>query len=246
MLDISNLPIDPDEIINFLKRDIQLRQISQKLLYRRVVEQTATERNIIVTPEEIQAEVDRVRHEMRLEKASDALTWLASQMITPEDWEAGIHDHLLGKKLSEFLFSQKVEKFFAQNRLNYEQVLLYQIIVNDEKIAQELFYQIEEQEISFYEAAHFYDIDEERRRRCGYGGKLYRRQLAPDIASAVFGASLGELIGPLNIEPGYRLLMVEEFIPAELTPEIHQEIINRMFREWLESECNYLIHNQII
>lgn len=246
MLDISNLPIESEEIINFLKRDIQLRQISQKLLYRQVVEEAAAEREIIVTPEEIQTEVDRVRHEMRLEKASDTLTWLESQMITPEDWEAGIRDRLLGKKLSESLFSQDVEKFFAQNRLNYEQVSIYQIIVEDEKVAQELFYQIEEQEISFYEAAHFYDLDEERRRRCGYGGKLYRRQLAPDLASAVFGAALGELIGPMDTEQGYRLLMVEEFLPAELTPAIRQEITNRMFREWLESESNYLINNQII
>jgi hypothetical protein len=30
----------------------------------------------------------------------------------------------------------------------------------DRKLAQELFYQLEEQEISFYEAAHLYDIDE--------------------------------------------------------------------------------------
>ncbi|MFM7424755.1 MAG: hypothetical protein ACKO7W_07170 [Elainella sp.] len=38
------------------------------------------------------------------------------------------------------------------------------------------------------------------------------------------------------------LLMVEEFISAELTPEIRQEIIQRLFREWLESELNYLIY----
>ena len=36
--------------------------------------------------------------------------------------------------------------------------------------------------------------------------------------------------------------MVEEFIAAELTPETRQQILDKLFQEWLESELNYLIH----
>lgn len=244
MPELSKVSIDPDEIIGSLKRGIQLKQISQKILCRRIVEQAAAERGITVTPEEIQGEADRMRHEMRLEKASDTLAWLDDQMIAPEDWEAGIRDRLLERKLAECLFAKDVEKFFAHNQLDFEQILLYQIIVPYERLAQELFYQIEEGEISFYEAAHLYDIEEGRRRRCGYEGKLYRRKLKPDLACAVFGAPIGEMIGPLQTEQGYHLLIVEEFFPAELTPERTQEIRSRLFREWLESELNYLLHNQ--
>ena len=38
--------------------------------------------------------------------------------------------------------------------------------------------------------------------------------------------------------------MVEEFIPAELTPETYQEILDRMFKQWLAGEINYLLHSQ--
>lgn len=241
---LSNVTIDPDEIVGSLKRGIQLKQVSQKILCHRIIEQAAAERDIIVTQDEIQTEADRIRYEMRLEKASDTIAWLTEQMIEPEDWEAGIRDRLLEKKLAESLFANDVEKFFAQNRLDFEQILLYQIIVPYERVAQELFYQIEEGEISFYEAAHLYDIDEGRRRRCGYEGKVYRRKLKPDIASAVFGAPIGEVIGPLQSDQGYHLLMIEEFFPAELTSERYQEIRSRLFREWLESELNYMLHNQ--
>jgi parvulin-like peptidyl-prolyl isomerase len=198
-----------------------------------------------VTAEEIQVEADRIRYERRLEKASETLAWLANEMISPDDWEAGMRDRLLTRKLADTLFSQEVEKTFAQNKLDYEQILLYQIVVPYQKLAQELFYQIEEEEISFYEAAHLYDIDERRRQRCGYEGKIFRLSLKPDIAPAIFNAQPGELIGPLATEQGYHLFLVEEVIPAELTPERSKEIIDKMFKQWLAGELNYVLHNQI-
>ncbi len=244
MIDISTVSAEQDEFVNFLKREIQLKEVYQRILYQRVINQAAQERSLIVTPEEIQAEANQLRREKRLEKASDTLAWLADQMITADDWEAGICDRLISKKLAQFLFAKEAEKFFAQNKLDFDQILLYQIIVPYERLAHEIFYQIEEQEISFYEAAHLYDIDERRRQQCGYEGKLYRWSLKPDIAAVVFSAQIGEVIGPLATEQGYHLLLVEEFIPAELTPERYQDIIDRMFKDWLTSELNYMLHSQ--
>jgi parvulin-like peptidyl-prolyl isomerase len=245
MINISpNLSIEPPEIVNFLRHGIQVKQVCLNLLHQIIINRAAQQRNLTVTPEEIQADANRQRYEKRLEKAEDTLAWLADQLISPDDWEAGIRDRLLSQKLSESLFAKEVEKFFAQNKLDYQQVVLYQIIVPYDKVAQELFYQIEEEEISFYEAAHFYDIDERRRQQCGYEGKLYRWSLKPDIAAVVFSASPKHIIGPIKTDLGYHLLMVEEFIPAALTPEISKEIMERMFKEWLASELNYMLHNQ--
>ncbi|MBV9387382.1 MAG: peptidylprolyl isomerase [Chroococcidiopsidaceae cyanobacterium CP_BM_ER_R8_30] len=244
MTDFLNLLIESDEIINFLKRGIQFKDICQQILYERVIAKSVRERGITVTPEEIQAESERQRRERRLEKAADTLSWLAEQMITVEDWEAAIEKRLITNKLSKSLFSEEVKRFFAQNRIDFDQILLYQIVVPSEKLAQELLYQISEQEISFYQAAHLYDIDEKRRHHCGFEGKLYRWNLKSDIATIVFSARPGEVIGPQKVAQGYHLLMVDEFIPSELTTELHQEILDRLFKQWLASELNYMIHNQ--
>lgn len=235
--------IELTEIVDHLKKNIQLKEACNKILHQRIVNRAARERNLVVTPEEIQAEANRLRREKRLEKAADTFAWLTEEKITPEDWEAGICDRILTKKLAESLFSKEVEKLFAQNRLNFEQVLLYQLVVPYERLAWEIFYQIEEEEMSFYQAAHLYDIDERRRHQCGYEGKLYRWTLKPDMAAVIFNARAREVISPIKTEQGYHLLLVEEFIPAELTPEIYQEIIDNMFAEWLGSELNYLLHN---
>lgn len=243
MVNKSGTSVTNDEIVSFLKEQLQYKEFCQKILSQRAIHRAVQEREITVTSDEIQAEADRQRLVRRLEKASDTLAWLTDQRISPDDWEAGIQQGILAKKLAETLFASEVEKYFAQNRLDYEQVLLYQIIVPYERLARELFYQIEEEEISFYHAAHLYDIEKKRRELCGYEGQLNRRHLKADIAALVFGATPGEIIGPHQTDLGYHLFKVEEFIPAELTEEYSQKIIQKLFKEWLVSEVNYLLHN---
>ncbi|MBD2740551.1 peptidylprolyl isomerase [Coleofasciculus sp. FACHB-1120] len=243
MNDFSGSSVEVDEIVSFLKKDIQLKEVCQKILYQKIITQAAQERSLTVTPEEIQAEANKLRYAKRLEKAADTLAWLAEQMIASEDWEEGIRDRLISKKLAESLFAKEAEKFFAQNKLNFDQIILYQMILPDERLAQELFYQIEEREISFYEAAHLYDSDERRRYQCGYEGKLYRWSFKPDLSAIIFSAKRKEVFGPISTEQGYHLFMVEEFSPAQFTPQTHQEIMDRMFKEWLASELNYMLHS---
>ncbi|GCL46726.1 peptidylprolyl isomerase [Microcystis aeruginosa] len=243
MPDFHGIKIELIDIENFLKQQLQLKEICQKILHQRIIKKSAQEHNISVTPAEIQALADEQRREKRLEKASDTLAWLADQMIAPEDWEAGIQGDLLAKKLSTALFSREVERHFAENRLDFERAILYRLVIPYEKLAWEVFYQIEEEEISFYQAAHLYDIDEQRRLHCGYEGIIYRGQLSSSgLSSIVFQARPKEIIQPVKINEEYHLLMVLEFLPAELTEEIHQEILQKLFSEWLTNELNYLLY----
>lgn len=237
------IKVQLEEIEHHLKKNLMYRDICQKILYQKIINRASADRNLCVTEEEIEAEAIRHRRENRLEKAADTYAWLADQMIDPDDWESGIRERLLRQKLVESLFAQDIEKFFNQNRLNFDQVVLYQIIVPYEKLAWEIFYQIEEEEMSFYQAAHLYDIDDKRRSYCGHEGKLYRWRIQPEMAARIFAAKPQEVLTPIKTEQGYHLLLVEEFIPAQLTPEIREEILNQMFEEWLASELNYLIHN---
>lgn len=235
--------MESDEIINFLKTEIKLKEICINLLSQRIIEKVARQKGIDVTAAEIEIEANRQRREKRLEKASDTVKWLEQQMLAPLDWEVGIRNHLLKQKLALALFSEEVEQFFIQNRSEFEQVIFYQFIVKDEKLAQELYYQIEESEISFYQAARLYDIDDFRKYRCGYEGKVYRWAVIPEIASLVFSTSPKQLVGPIKTELGYHLFIVEEYIPAELTPKRYQEILDKMFQQWLDAEVDYMYCN---
>lgn len=230
--------ISSDELVSFLKKNLRYQEACLSALQQVIVNRAAAARGLEIDPQEIQTDIERQQRERRLEKAADTFSWLSKQGITADDWEAGIRDRLLTQKLVENLFGEEVESFFTQNRLNFDQIVLYQIIVPYEPLAYELFYQIEEAEISFFEAAHLYDIDANRRYYCGYEGKLYRWSLKPEIAAVVFAATPGQVIYPIQTKQGFHLLRVEEFIPAQLSPENRQQILQKLFQNWLNSELN--------
>lgn len=233
--------VSSNEIIDFLKSTLQFKTVCHNILSRSIIQNHAERLSITLTEGDVQAEVDVFRRQMGLEKAADTFAWLESEGISPEDWEMGIRDRLLTTKLKHALFDKEVEKAFHQNRIHYEKVMLYQLIVASESLAQELFYQIEDREISFFDAAHLYDISEGRRDRCGYEGLLPRSALSPVLGAAVFGAEVGTVAPPLCTDEGYHLLWPQRFVNAELTEEIREEILEQLFQEWLTSELNHHI-----
>ena len=239
----SETLIEADEIVSDLKYTLRFRAVCDSVLHQKIINQAAASRNLILTDEEVQEAVDSLRLEMRLEKASDTLAWLEKQGISPEDWEVGIRDRLLSKKLRNHLFEGDVERHFNENRLQFDKVLLYQIVVEHFELAQELFYQIEESEISFFEAAHHYDLDAGRRDRCGYEGLVARQGLPATISAALFNTSPGELVGPVQTEVGYHLMFCKAVLSGELTDEVRESILDSLFREWLAGELNHLLHS---
>ena len=243
VIDFHGITIKAEEIMEFLKRKMKLKQVCHQIVCEKIVEQAAAERDIVVTEEEIQTEAEEARREKRLEKASDTIAWLKEEMLTTDEWEIAIKKYLLSQKLAKKLFDRQVEAHFNQNRLNYEHLVVYQIIVPDQIRAQEFFYQIEEEEISFYEAAHLYSKQHQDVR--SFKGKINRLSCDPAIAATLFcdPIPLGELLGPVKTEQGYHLFKVEEYIQAELTTERREQIINKLFKQWLDNELNYKLHS---
>ena len=238
MSSLSKLYVTPDEILRFLQKTLRLKETHYEILCQKIIDQVAQERKIIVSPEEVQSDINQMFAEISLEQASDILLWMKERLISVDDLEAGVYDRLLSKKLAESLFFEVAERFFYEHQADFDRVVLYQTIVPYERVIDDVINQIREQELSFYEAAHLYDIDERRRYQCGYEGIFYRSDLDSDIAEASFTAPVHEIVGPLRTEKGYHLLLVEELIHAEFTDQRRQEIIHRMFQEWLSQELD--------
>lgn len=241
MTNSLSISVTPPEVIDFLRRDLHLKEIYQEIASQKIIRRVAQEQGIIILPEEVQAELDNIRYQYRLDQPSQLLAWLDEEMATLSDIESRIQEKLLARKLARRLFWDQIQNQFAQNRSAFEQILFYQIIVPYESLAREVFYQIEEEEISFFEAAHIYDIDETRRLHCGYGGKQLRWQLSQEFATLLQSAQAGEIVGPVRIaENIYAILLVDEVIAPELTPEVSDKLLNQMFQEWLSNQL--LLH----
>lgn len=75
--------------------------------------------------------------------------------------------------------------------------MIYEAVLDDEDLALELFYAIQEGEINFQEVARQYIQDTELRRCRGYRGIRYRKDLKPEIAAAIFAATPPQILKPI-------------------------------------------------
>ncbi|MFM6190446.1 MAG: peptidylprolyl isomerase, partial [Planktothrix sp.] len=68
MVQLSKDLLNDEEIIRFLKRNLKYKEVYEKILSQKVINQVAEERGIIVTAEEIQNQANQQRYAKRLEK----------------------------------------------------------------------------------------------------------------------------------------------------------------------------------
>ena len=113
---------------------------------------------------------------------------------------------------------------------------MYEVVLDDKDFAMELFYGIQEGEMSCYEVAHQYIQDTELRRKGGYRGIVRRKELKPEISAAVFVATPPQVLKPIVTSQGVHLIFVEEIIEPQLNEKLRYQIISDLFTRWLKQQ----------
>lgn len=228
--------IPTHQIVELLQERLDYRRICENWIQVQILRSAALEHGIRVSEEDIQAEGDRQRLERRLERSSDTLAWLQAEQVTPEQWERGITDQLLRSLMAEHLFAGDVERIFAENQLNYDRRAVYRLDILERTFAQELFYQIESGEISFFEAVYAYGQSGESRDRCGFEGLRHRWEFVNSQAQVIFEAQEHQVLPPIETDTGFVLFWVGRIVPAVMTPEIRTQILTELLDHWLAEE----------
>ena len=234
----DRLIITPEELFYQIKTLAQIPALEEAIATRQIVQSTAHSLDIEVTPEELQKAADQFRYSHQLQSSQDTFAWLEKHQLTVDDFEIMIHSNVLFSKVAKSLCAEKVEPYFHEHRLRFEQAVLYEVIFEDEDLALESFYAIQEKEISFPEVAYRYIQEQELRRVGGYRGTISRQDLKPEISAAVFAATPPTLLKPITTARGVHLIFVEEVIPAHLTDELRLQIQAELFMKWLKLKLN--------
>lgn len=228
--------ISQNEILHQIKLSCQIPSIVEGILTRKIVAHAAREQGIQAEPAELQQAADNFRLTNALANADETWLWLRQHNLSLDEFEALIYTSVVSSKLAQHLFGERVESFFVEHQLDYTQVVLYEIVLDDEDLALELFYAIAEGEMNFSEAAHQYIQDKELSRCGGYRGILHRSNLKPEIAVAVFSATPPQMLKPIITAKGVHLIMVEEFIQPQLNEQLRYKILWDLFSQWLKPQ----------
>ncbi len=232
----KNVSITREEIVKQVTLSAKLPEIIEEIVSQKLINETANKAGISITPEEIQEAADLFRSANQLESADATYQWLEKYRFSVEDFEEMLYSNLILGKLANHMFKEKTEPYFYENQLDYFGVVMYEIVLDNEDLALELFYTIQEGEISFFEVANKYIQDTELRRKVGYRGIVYRKDLNPNISVAVFAASPPQLLNPIVTLEGVHLIFVEEIIQPQLNDKLRYKIILELFSTWLKKQ----------
>ncbi|MCM1983953.1 peptidylprolyl isomerase [Lyngbya confervoides] len=239
-LSLTPLIIAPQDILSHLKQSCQMPQILRAIARQKLIEQSAQDRGIHLSVEQLQAGADRLRAQHKLWGTAETQDWLQRHALTLDDFERLIRHQLLADALAIALFTPQLEAYFHAHQKDYTEVVFYEIAVQDADLALELYYALQEGEISFVEAAERYALDPEDRYRGGYRGKMRGQDLPAVMATAVYAADSGQLLRPIAIGRDFHLVFVVEKIVPDLNPALRQEILGALLEDWVDRQLQQI------
>lgn len=230
------ITITNEDILHQVKVSCKIPEIVEQIVTRKLIIAAAEEAGIKVEVEELQKAANQIRLANKLDSADDTWKWLEKHGLSIDDFEEIADISLISGKLASHLFADKIEPYFFENQLDYIGVVMFEVVLDDEDLALELFYAIKEHEMTFYDVAHKYIQDVELRRKGGYLGIVRRQDLKPEISTAVFSAKPPQVIKPIVTSQGVHLILVEELIQPDLNEKFRTNIISNLFSQWLNQQ----------
>lgn len=200
------------------------QQVLDWLIDQALMDQAAAREGLVISDDEVEAEVARVRNE----NPGGFAAWLEANGYTEESFRAQTRSDLLGAGLRE--------RVAAQVPATAEQVHLRQIVLRSEAEAQQVAAQIR-QGADWAELARTRSIDEATRDSAGDLGWVPRGLLPEAVEQAAFGLQPGDIAGPVVSAYGWHILYVVERDPARPVPAEMLDLLRQQaFERWLEAE----------
>jgi putative peptide maturation system protein len=209
--------------------------IVERLINACLIDQELVRNPIELSDEDLQASMDAFRRAHRLYRAEDTHRWLERRGLTIEALERLVTSETLVARLRERVADGRVETYFEEHSCELDTARIARFSVVDGIDAMRIVAAIRDGALDFYAAA-------ERQALTGggsdFGGAFFevvrRGAASPDLASAVFGARAGEVVGPVVADDGFSIARVLDLTPACLDGPTRLVIERRLLDGWLE------------
>lgn len=223
--DLWNQDYQGKKFIDAVKDNVLDNLVMQKLLL-----QEAKKQNISVTDKEINDEYDKEKN--------------TNKDIT----KAKVKDYLIiSKLLKEYTKDVKVtadetQKYYNDNKSQFEVVKASHILVSDEKTANELYDKLMKG-ADFAALAKQYSIDPGSKNKGGDLGEFPHGVMVPEFDKAVFALKKGEISKPVKTQYGYHIIKSEGVTVKsfnEVKDSIEQYLLNNKKKEALKAKYSEL------
>lgn len=223
-----------DDIFKHIKVTGLWSTIISELVEKAVIQREAENMNITYKEDELQHYFNDLRKQLNLIRVEETEQWLSRNSLELIELQNEAEFRLLREKVKKTLApAEIIERFFQENRIQFDTISVGRLVLSQEGVAYELLAQIQEKEVDFETAVAKYSEDIATKDRGGYVGWLRRGELNSEIESKLFGATAKEIVGPFKTKNGWEIYQVYEMKNAELNPSIIHEIREALYRQWL-------------
>lgn len=164
---------------------------------------------------------------------------IASIKLTPEEEQEIGEERLLRRvkiqKFKQLTWGHKLKSHFLKHRRKLDRATYYLLRHQEEAIIQELYFRLQEKEQSFSELAREYSQGPEAQRG-GLVSGVQLNTLHPTLAAMLSSSQPGELLPITKLDDWYIIVYLQEFIPAQFNEIVKQQLLDQLFREWLQCQ----------
>jgi len=188
---------------------------------------------VSVTEEQVQEFADSYRAAHDMYEASQTEAFLRRTGLSEDDLYDYCQAQALRQAVREKLSGDaEVHAYFMAHLGEFDRARLSRIVVESRELAKELRMRIAEDGEQFQTLARTYSRDDQTRHAGGYVGVVRRRELGNELSALVFASEPGALVGPVEEDEQYHLILVEELLKARLDDAVREEIKDRLLEEW--------------
>jgi parvulin-like peptidyl-prolyl isomerase len=210
---VNGTPIEIPEAMRILWMEPSdfARPVVESILLR----QYAAAIGARVTNQELQVASEEMRYAHGTESLEKLKQWTRENHQSFESIEYWLESKLLRNKIMARFTEDEIAAYFAEHRLDFEEVVLYSCRVETAGKAEELIELIREGD-SFLAIAAAHSTDGYTAEKGGYVGSLTRSDVEPDLESILFGAPVGQPVGPVKTKEGYNIFWVKDQVRPTL------------------------------
>ncbi len=209
------------------------RTVLDILIEQAVIEQAAAEMNIIVSDQEVEADIQNM---VTQAGSPEAWTqWMSDNLYTEEEYRQAARSQILTLRVRDQVIADRAGQ---EDNETLTQVHARHILVSTEAEAQQIMQRLQNGE-AFEDLALQFSRDVTTRERGGDLGFFIRENLTtPELADAAFELQPGELTGPIATALGYHILQTIEFGTTTVADEDAARQQESVFNRWLQAEMD--------
>jgi parvulin-like peptidyl-prolyl isomerase len=169
--------------------------------------------------------------------------WLKQQNLNLEILNEQLIRSWKLRKFKQQQWGEAVETEFRRHPEQFDRVTYSLLRTNDPGIAQELYFRLADGEATFTDLATQYSQGPEAKSggRVGPVPITYPHAI---IGQILRRSQVGQVWPPTNIENWFVIIRLEDYFPAQLDEATRQQLLDREFQHWLQTQVNIVLEQQ--